>query len=59
MSDKRVSAERYWTRIFIPCVLILFALFMYVLFTLPQLQVVSAEIVQTAIRRLNKNTRTV
>jgi hypothetical protein len=59
MSDKRVSAERYWTRIFIPCVLILFALFMYILFTLPQLQVVSAEIVQTAIRRLNKNTRTV
>ena len=53
----KTNTDRYWTRIFIPCLLILLAFGFYLLFFLPQTQVISSSSVFKAMRLLKTNTR--
>jgi hypothetical protein len=53
----KTNTDRYWTRVFIPCLLILFALAFYLLFFLPQTQVISSSSVFKAVKLLKTNSR--
>jgi predicted MFS family arabinose efflux permease len=53
MAGKR--ADRYWTRVFIPTLLIILAFFVYLLFTLPQSQMIPAASIFRAIGSVTKN----
>lgn len=53
----KTNTDRYWTRVFIPCLLILFALAFYLLFFLPQTQVISSSAVFKAVKLLKTNSR--
>lgn len=53
MAVKR--ADRYWTRVFIPTLLVILAFFIYLLFTLPQSQMISSSSVFKAIQSVVKN----
>lgn len=53
----KTNTDRYWTRVFIPSLLILLAFGFYLLFFLPQTQVISSSSVFKAMRLLKTNTR--
>jgi hypothetical protein len=53
----KINTDRYWTRVFIPCLLILFALAFYLLFFLPQTQMISSSSVFKAMKLLKTNSR--
>jgi hypothetical protein len=53
MAAKR--ADRYWTRVFIPMLLVILGFFFYLLFTIPQTQMVSTSSVYKAIQSVVKN----
>jgi hypothetical protein len=53
----KTNTDRYWTRVFIPCLLILFALAFYILFFLPQVQSVSSVSIFKAVKLLKTNGR--
>lgn len=55
----KTNTDRYWTRVFIPCLLILFALAFYLLFFLPQTQIISSSAVFKAVKLLKTNSRVV
>jgi hypothetical protein len=53
----KTNTDKYWTRVFIPCLLILLAFAFYLLFFLPQTQVISSSAVFKAVKLLKTNTR--
>jgi hypothetical protein len=53
----KTNTDKYWTRIFIPCLLILLAFAFYLLFFLPQTQVISSSAVFKAVKLLKTNSR--
>ena len=53
MAAKR--ADRYWTRVFIPMLLVILGFFFYLLFTMPQTQSISTSSVYKAIESVVKN----
>lgn len=53
----KTNTDRYWTRVFIPSLLILLAFGFYLLFFLPQTQMISSSSVFKAMRLLKTNTR--
>jgi len=55
--ERKTNMDKYWTRVFIPCLLILFALGFYLLFFLPQTQLISSSSVFKAVRLLKTNSR--
>lgn len=52
MEEKKIYSDAYWTRIFIPTVLILLALAFVLLFYLPQTQIMPTPSVYKALRTL-------
>jgi hypothetical protein len=53
----KTNTDKYWTRVFIPCLLILLAFAFYLLFFLPQTQVISSSAVFKAVKLLKTNSR--
>ena len=51
----KTNTDRYWTRIFIPCLLILLAFGFYLLFFSPQTQMISSSSVFKAVKLLKTN----
>lgn len=49
-TEKKLYSDEYWTRVFIPCVLILLAFAFVLLFMLPQTQIMGTPSVYRALR---------
>lgn len=50
--ESKIYTDAYWTRVFIPCVLILLVLALVLLFYLPQTQTMATPSVYKALRTL-------